>query len=47
MSGFSMYEAIAKSHNDAHHDGPYVTSTDVRQELHRLLEIYGRFKLAM
>jgi hypothetical protein len=44
MSSFSIYEAIALSHNDAHPSGPYVTSEDVRQELHRLLEIYGRFK---
>jgi len=44
MNNFSMYEAIAQSHNDAHPNGPYITSTDVRQELLRLLEIYGRFK---
>ena len=44
MSRFNMYEAIAKSHNDAYPDGPYVNSADVRDELHRLLEIYGRFK---
>src|SRR5437867_2464356 len=41
---FDIYEAIARSHNDAHPDGPYVTSTEVRGELRRLLAIYGRFK---
>lgn len=44
MSHFDMYDAIARSHNDAHPEGPYVTSTNVRQELHRLLGTYGRFK---
>jgi hypothetical protein len=44
MGSFNMYESIAQSHNEAHPEGPYITSTDVRQELHRLLEIYGKFK---
>jgi hypothetical protein len=44
MSSFNMYEAIARSHNDAYPGGPYITSADVRQELQRLIEIYGKFK---
>lgn len=41
---FDMYEAIATSFNDAHPGGQSVTTEDVREELHKLLESYGRFK---
>ena len=44
MEHFNMYEAIARSHNEAHPQGTYVTSADVRQEMLRLIEIYGKFK---
>ncbi|SRR6266566_8856443 len=44
INEFDIFEAIAKSHNDAHPDGPHVTSTEVRQELRVLLSMYGKFK---
>lgn len=41
---FDIFEAIAKSYNDAHPNGVHVTATEVRQELGVLLSLYGQFK---
>lgn len=41
---FDIYKAIALSYNDAHTGSPQVGIEDVREELHKLLESYGRFK---